>query len=287
MFGSWNVVVTFSLSLSLSCIHIHTPTNFHTHTNRAAALELVPYPCIALGVLSIPNCIVYYVVLNRVLVLKLLKNFTFWYLLFNILGVFISLGRLFWDFRIVTLLFAFPNLTLAIFLDALPYAYRYRTWVSFWSLNLITLCLTQYIIFTHSMDIEYSIRIDDDIQIAVPVTHVASSCNINLLILSAQFMFTLMTSPNSLVILHSPLESAKVDSDIAKVGLMVMSSLGKPVDGLKSTSSENHHSSNELGNHHQGIELNRNETKVSSNYVKNEMEKNVAGGKASRQPREI
>ena len=135
----------------------------------------------------------YYIVLNRVIVRKLLKNFTFWYLLFNIFGVFISLGRLFWDFRIMTLAFAFPNLTLAIFLDALPYAYRYRTWISFWSLNLITLCLTQYIIFSHAPDIEYAVHISDTIQFAVPVTHVASSCNINMIILSVQFMFSLST----------------------------------------------------------------------------------------------
>ena len=180
----------------------------------------------------------YYIVLNRVIVRKLLKNFTFWYLLFNIFGVFISLGRLFWDFRIMTLAFAFPNLTLAIFLDALPYAYRYRTWISFWSLNLITLCLTQYIIFSHAPDIEYAVRISDTIQFAVPVTHVASSCNINMIILSVQFMFSLSTSPESFVILSSPMESLKVDSDVAKVGLMVMSSLRNSNDSNETKSDD-------------------------------------------------
>ena len=189
------------------------PSQHSKTLNRAASLKKMPQEFVLFGLLSMPNCIVYvvcslftfdrlliiikniryYIVLNRVIVRKLLKNFTFWYLLFNIFGVFISLGRLFWDFRIMTLAFAFPNLTLAIFLDALPYAYRYRTWISFWSLNLITLCLTQYIIFSHAPDIEYAVRISDTIQFAVPVTHVASSCNINMIILSVQFMFSLST----------------------------------------------------------------------------------------------
>ena len=50
----------------------------------AASLKAMPEEFVLFGMLSMPNCIVYYIVLNRVIVRKLLKNFTFWYLLFNI-----------------------------------------------------------------------------------------------------------------------------------------------------------------------------------------------------------
>ena len=96
-------------------------------------------------------------------------------------------------------------------------------------------------------------------------------------------MFTLFASPGSFVILTSPLESVKVDSDVANVGLMVMSSLKNSESSVASLEA-----SKEATDLSSSTKISSNVTRIPPSMAAVESKsKLVLYKKASRRPREV
>lgn len=178
-----------------------------------ATFKYLPPPLVHCGVLAVPNCVVTTILLQETLMRRLIGRFETFYLLCNIAGIFVSLGRLLWDYRIATLAYALPDLLLSVFLDASPMAYRHRIYIMHWALILVTLLLTQYLLFNESTELTYGFKIGK-IEWSVPITHVASSCNINMILLSGQSLHRIFAKPHCMVLLTAPVQSVKLPDSI-------------------------------------------------------------------------
>lgn len=196
-------------------------------TSWLATFGLIHIYFVFCGSLVLPYCLVNYILLNWLICKKLLLTFQVWYMLCNIIGVLVSLGTIFGgNLRILTLIFMFPNLLLALFLDGLPFAFRTRIWVSYWFMNITSLVITQCISYfregvVSGPETNWDYRLVLPFGNSVEVLHVASSCNINLLVLSVNLLICLLQRPNCFVMLTSSMECIKVSGDVAASELLM------------------------------------------------------------------